>query len=455
MYAMKRNPLYIIAIIAALLVTGCDSRSGRVKYLVGDDSLHGYFSLDARSVTIYASPEDKKAGRIECRLYDDEYGVFARMFRVLDDDAIEEAYRAKGPSRFSEEFIRNVMSSDDGEFSPAGDAVRPLAGLRVAIDPGHSAGSMEDAVREGKYILLFTPEGEKLNFYEAALNLATARVLKEMLERDGATVMLTRTKGEQVYPVPFDIWVKRNFRRAVKEKERDGFITSAAAKRLLTRSSDRQRLKFFNSEYEMPRRAALINRFRPHVTVLAHYDARDATPDYRIKYLLVKKIARSRGGAADRMKRINEVVDSISALDDNFCTAFVPGCFLRGELASMESRIEFLRLVVSTDLDRSIRFSKHVVEHFRKELDVPPSPETFPGSRLVGFRFGGVYARNLRMTRLVRGALCLGEPLQQNNLGEARRLAKIGEGRIPERVRETARAYHRAIRDYAAGYPGR
>lgn len=452
---MKRRQIYMLTVIAALLIAGCDSRSRRVKYLVGDDSLHGYFSLEARSVTIYASPEDKRAGRIECRLHDDEYGIFARMFRVLDDDAIEEAYRAKGQSRFSEEFIQKVMSADDGEFRPAGDTARPLAGLRVAIDPGHSAGSMEEAVREGKYILLFTPAGEKLSFYEAALNLATARVLKEMLERDGATVMLTRTQGGQVYPVPFDAWVKRSFRRAVREKERDGFITSATAKRLLTRSSDRRRLKFFNSEYEMPHRAALINRFRPHVTVLAHYDARDATPDYRTKYLLVKKIAQSPGGAADRMKRINEVVDSISALDDNFCTAFVPGCFLRGELASVESRIEFLRLMVSTDLERSIRFSRHVMEHFKKELDLPPSPETFPGSRLVGFRSGGVYARNLRMTRLVRGALCLGEPLQQNNLDEARRLAEIGRGQIPERVRETARAYHGAIRDYAAGYPGR
>jgi hypothetical protein len=387
-------------------------------------------------------------------VYDDEYNAFARMFRVLDDDAIKEAYRAKGPSRFSRDFIQRVMSADDGEFRPAGEAARPLAGLRVAIDPGHSAGTMEEAEREGKYIRLFTPEGGKLSFFEAALNLATARVLKEMLERDGATVMLTRKKGEQVYPVPFDTWVKRSFRRAVREKERDGFITPAAAKRLLTRSSDRQRLKFFNSEYEMPHRAALINRFRPHVTVLAHYDARDAMPDYRTKYRLIKQIARSRGNPAERMQRINEVVDSISALDDNFCTAFVPGCFIRGELASMESRIEFLRLVVSTDLDRSIRFSRHVVEHFRKELDVPPSPETFPGSRLVGFRSGGVYARNLRMTRLVRGALCLGEPLQQNNLEEARRLAEISRGLTPERGRETARAYHRAIRDYAAGYPG-
>ncbi|MBN2223089.1 MAG: N-acetylmuramoyl-L-alanine amidase, partial [Deltaproteobacteria bacterium] len=310
---MKRTLWYMLA-ITVLSITACDSRSGRVKYLVGDDSLRAYFSLDARSVTIYASPEDKKEGRIECRLYDDESEVFARMFRVLDDDAIEKAYREKGSSRFSPAFIKKIISADDAEFRPAGDPARPLEGLRVAIDPGHSADTMEEAVREGKYILLFTPEGEKLSFYEAALNLATAMMLKEMLERDGATVMLTRTRGGQVYPVPYDTWVKKSFRRAVREKERDGFITPAAAKRLLTRSSDRLRLKFFNSEFEMPHRAMLINRFRPHVTVLAHYDARDATPDYRTKYRLIKNIARSRGNTSERMKRINEVVDSISAL---------------------------------------------------------------------------------------------------------------------------------------------
>ena len=452
---MNNLKFILIIIIMANLVSGCDSRTGRAKLLVGDSSLEGYFSIEPRSVTVYASPEDRISGRIECRVYDDEYDVFARMFRVLEEDAIIEAYRSKGSSRFTPDLIRKVMTADEGEYRPAGDPSRPLAGLRVAIDPGHSAGSMEEAKREGKYIVLFTPEGEKLAFYEAALNLATSLLLKEMLEGDGAEVMLTRTKGAQVYPVPFDAWVKNNFRRAVREKEREGLITSAAAKRLLTRSNDRQRLKFFNSEYEMPHRARLINRFRPHVTVLAHYDARDATPDYRTKYLLIKDIARSRDNPAERMRRIGEVVDSISALDDNFCTAFVPGSFLRGELAAMESRIEFLRLVVSTDLDRSIRFSRQVVRRFKKELEVPPSPKTFPGSRLVGPRSGGVYARNLRMTRLVRGALCLGEPLQQNNLEEARRLVEIETGRTPERVADTARAYHRAIRDYAAGYPGR
>ncbi|TFH39647.1 MAG: hypothetical protein E4G96_08880 [Chrysiogenales bacterium] len=377
------------------------------------------------------------------------------MVRVLDEREVVEAYRSKGASRFPGPFVEYIMSRDDSDFRPSGDPDRPLAGLRVAIDPGHSAGSMDEAVQEGKYILLFTPGGEKLTFYEAALNMATARILKEMLERDGASVMLTREKGGQVHPIPFDIWVKRDFREAVREKAREGSITPAAAERLLRRSNVRSRLKFFNSEFEMPQRARLINRFRPHVTVLAHYDARDATPAYRTKYLLIKDIARDGQPCGDRMKHINEVVDSISELKDNFCSAFVPGCFLPGELNSMDSRIDFLRLIVSTDLDRSISFSRHVVNNFRRVLDVPPAGETFPGSRLVGRRSSGVYARNLRMTRMVRGSLCLGEPLQQNNLGEARRLAEISNGQVPDRIRDVARAYHRSIIEYAARYPER
>jgi len=73
-----------------------------------------------------------------------------------------------------------------------------------------------------------------------------------------------------------------------------------------------------------------------------------------------------------------------------------------------------------------------------------------PGGKKTGFCRKGVYARNFRMTRLVRGTLCLGEPLQQNNILEARELAVISEGGVPGRVRTVARAYYEAIRTYAA-----
>ena len=154
---------------------------------------------------------------------------------------------------------------------------------------------MKEAKREGKYISMVSPGGEKVEFYEARLNLATALALREMLERDGATVMLTREKNGQVYPVSFDRWVRTSFRAAVHEKLRDKYITPATAARLLRRAGDRQRLKFFNSEYEMPYRARLINAFRPHVTVLAHYDASGGDEPYRTKYLRIKEIMAGNG----------------------------------------------------------------------------------------------------------------------------------------------------------------
>src|SRR4030042_883927 len=140
-------------IMVAIAATGCDERNKRLELLVGHNSLREFISIESDSVTMYATPADEK------------------------------------------------------RFNPGTDPARPLAGLRVAIDPGHSAGSMEEAVREGKYIRLFAPDGSQLSFYEAQLNLATARCLKEMLEMDGACVMLTRENNRQVYPVSFNRWV--------------------------------------------------------------------------------------------------------------------------------------------------------------------------------------------------------------------------------------------------------
>ncbi|MBP7738171.1 MAG: N-acetylmuramoyl-L-alanine amidase [Spirochaetes bacterium] len=438
-------------LIALLIATGCDTIRGRVSILVGDDSLRGYFSVDSDSVAMYASPEDKRSGKAECRVYEKEYDVFIKLFRILDDSVIRDVYRAKGGEPFSDEFAAMIRSIPEDRFRYRPGSSRPLAGLRIAVDPGHNAGSMEEAIRESKYMWIFDHDGRRLKFHESRLNLATALELKELLEKDGAEVMLTRSANRQVYPVPFDSWARRDFRRAVLEKQRHKFITDREAAILLTHANDKRRLKFFNSEYDMPYRAKLINAFRPDITVLVHYDAWGCYGGYREKYARVLDILRKNYGSRGAMMTdYNEVLKSTAVSDRNFSTVFVPGCFLGGELENMESRIEFLRLVISPDLKDSIRYSAYVMENFSKMLDLPPADMPLPGGKKVGFCQKGVYARNFRMTRLVHGPLCLGEPLQQNNLKEARDLARISEGKVPGRVRTVARAYYKAIRTYAA-----
>jgi N-acetylmuramoyl-L-alanine amidase len=447
-----RNILILIIILPILIFAGCDKKTGRLDLLVGDDSLNGFFSVESNSVTIYSSPADKKAGRIECRIYDDEYDVFIKLFRVLDDQAIKEVYRLKAAARFKNEFVKNIRGINEKKFLPGADQEHPLAGLRIAIDPGHSAGSMNEAMRENKYMLLLTPDRRRLKFYESQLNLLTAMILKDLLDKDGATVMLTRDTNRQTYPVSFDRWMRRDFNRAVREKLQDNSIKTEEANRLLYKAGDRARLKFFNSEYELPYRAKLINAFHPHLTVLAHYDANEGEPAYESKYLRIKEIMGKQGLCSERMEEIREVVDSIGEIKKDFCTVFVPGCFLRGELDAMESRIEFLRLIISPDLDNSVRYSKYVIDNFRRLLKVPAADKSFPGSFNVGFCRNGIYARNFRLTRLVRGTLCLGEPLQQNNMAEALQLADISDGKVPERVKIVARAYHDAIRKYVKNH---
>ena len=445
---MKRAALFM-TLVLVLALSGCDKRFGRLRLLLGDDSLNEYVSVEKDSVTMFASPSDRKKGIAECRIYKEEYATFVKMLRVLDEEAVLKAYRAKGASRFDPAFTERVASMDAMAYSPGTVPGKPLDGLRVAIDPGHSAGSMKEAKREGKYISMISPGGRKVEFYEARLNLATALALRELLERDGATVMLTREKNSQVYPVPFDRWVRTSFRAAVKEKLGEGHITPAAAARLLHRTGDRQRLKFFNSEYEMPCRARLINSFRPHVTVLAHYDASGGDEPYRTKYLRIKEIMAGNGSGEGLLDDVRRVIESIPETKRDFTTVFVPGCFLHGELATMESRIELLRLVLSDDLDESMRYSKYVVDNFSSYLDLARANDRFPGARRAGICMRGVYARNFRMTRLVRGALCLGEPLQQNCMKEAILLSEINSGKTPDRVLAVARAYYDAIRKYA------
>lgn len=443
--------MIILLVPVIFFLCGCDKRTTRLKYLVGDPSLHDFYSVEPDSVTMYASPEEKKSGSVECRIYSDEYDIFIKMFKVLDDAAIIDAYRSKGAGRFSAEFIAKIKSLDEGRFRPGVSPAKPLEGLRVAIDPGHSAGNIDEAIKEDKYVILFTPGGNKYRFYEARLNLATARELRDLLRAKGAAVMLTRDEERQVYPVPYDLWVRRDFHGTVREKMRERFITPDEANRLLRWVPPKGILKFFNSEVEMPFRAGLINAFHPHITVLVHYDANDIYTTVRNNSGLVRNALRKRYRSyRERQDEIRDAANAVTATKHECCAVFVPGCFLANELNPVQSRVEFLRLVISSDLDGSVRYSNYVIDNFTRYLGVPLPDSGYPGASLITAGKRGVYARNFRMTRLVHGTLCLGEPLQQNNLKEAPRLAEISEGRVPTRVRDVARAYYDAIRKYAS-----
>jgi len=105
--------------------------------------------------------------------------------------------------------------------------VKPLSGLRIALDPGHVGGKWD--LEERKYVRQVTPEGETV-LSEGLLALQVGLLLSNELKKLGAEVLLTRTTAKPV------------------------------AANALNKS-------------ELSTRARHINAFQPHLTIVIHFDA--------------------------------------------------------------------------------------------------------------------------------------------------------------------------------------
>ena len=114
---------------------------------------------------------------------------------------------------------------------------------------------------------------------------------------------------------------------------------------------------------------------------------------------------------------------------ENYAMAFVPGAFMEGELDKPEDRIDFLRLLLNPkDLEASVRLSELFLKHSLALTEVPiVSPEqglSYLSRASVLTRSPGVYARNLSLSRMIKGPLVYGESLCQDNSKESIRLNK-------------------------------
>lgn len=84
-------------------------------------------------------------------------------------------------------FVLLGLVSCGGELKRRGTRDNPLAGKVICLDPGHGGTADIDSFRVG-------PGGER----EEWINLRVALLLKEMLEENGARVVMTRTEDVQV-----------------------------------------------------------------------------------------------------------------------------------------------------------------------------------------------------------------------------------------------------------------
>lgn len=314
---------------------------------------------------------------------------------------------------YNEREVEYVLQLAKEVQNPETKPVRKdLIGAKIAIDPGHLGGpyaNLEDRFIEIPPSLERT---EPIKFDEGTLCFLTAAYLKLLLEKEGAIVMVTRDKiGAGVYEEDFFDWLRQNVQLWIAE--------GSSLKKLFG--------KYYNP-LDLRARAKKINEFAPDLSVVIHYNSQDG----------------------ENNAPSNHAISSL-----NYNMVFVPGAFCHNELADQDSRYEFLRLLVSDDLNLSLKLSRAVLEKFGEHLQVAPISKSDGANYLnrVGLKIDeGIFARNLALTRLIHGPVCYGETLIQNNIDECVLLSRkdfvINGQFCSSRVKQVAEAYFEGIKKY-------
>lgn len=320
---------------------------------------------------------------------------------------------------------------------PTIDSLLPLKGIKIALDPGHSAGTLESAKIEGKYVELLQKENpelkEDIKLIESELNFQTASILKTQLEKQGAIVLMTRNKVEEAaMGYTFDYWYNNLFKRHLDslrtndliEKDRYNYFL-----KLKKKNTDYCKKVIFGKLFnplDFQTRAKKINTFQPHLTIVIHYNV-----DVK-----------------------NDPWTSPSKL--NKTMSFIPGAFMDGELESKEDQFHFLRILFSDQITQSALLSASINNRFNKDCNIPSTTENDSIPYLLDYCINtkqkGVYSRNLALTRTLTGILCYAEPLYQDNITESQLLSqkdiKMKEFYTSKRVETIANAYYNGIIDF-------
>jgi N-acetylmuramoyl-L-alanine amidase len=385
------------------------------RYLDKDQSLDRYYSFDKKGIKIFASPGMKEKDSAEFFLsWQDIPG-----FMDLDVTNMVKTYNAGGDKSYVITGGLPVIFSDVPQD-------KPLTGRKIAIDPGHVGGTEEDAKRERK-IVHNDEDTTGVPLIEGNLTMQTALLLKKSLEARGAQVMLTRSKeGENAFGMSYEEWLKKSFKKAVSEALRKGEINASDKKKLLDPKTTKEYIyrNFFIQE-ELKMRARKINIFRPDLTIVIHYNADETNKRW------LKASAR------------------------NFNMVFVAGSFRENELETKRDRLEFLRLMLSDDIDHSVSAAASLINAFVRVLKVPAAGEndaSYLSANCLATPVKGVFCRNLELTRYVHGTLIYGESLYQDNEKEFKLLGNqdmtLDGIKTSIRVKQVADAYTEAVLNY-------
>ena len=301
---------------------------------------------------------------------------------------------------------------------------KELSGIKIAIDPGHIAGDMKTAMLEKKYIQ-FNYNNQNIAIAEGILTLQTALILKRLLEEQGAEVMLTREKPSQTaFGITFKEWLEKHFKNAVDSSYKLNEVTEQEKTFLLTKATQRDVFRTYFNNLDMRQRAKKINEFAPDLSIIIHYNVDEKNTGWK------------------------------KTSDKNYNMIFTAGSFLKTELEKPIDRLSFFRLLLTDDTEQSNKLAENLMNSFTANLNVPAADSTTADylTKYCIAKSKGVYARNLTLTRLVKGVVVYGETLYQDNATECIELSRMNTEvfgiKTSTRLKQVAEAYYEGILSY-------
>lgn len=401
---MKMLALKVLLLVATIgfgqtQETFKERANKNLPFLIKEDHLKGKVLLDQYGVRIYPTSHHQ-GGTPELFLKWGECPMFVDRLENLEYASLLKFYKAKST---------NTLIDHEGKyrykFIPYKPYPSEFRDLYVAIDPGHYAGTWEEAIAEDRYVKVKGSDvGVKgdVKFFEGDLAGATAYIVRKKLQELGVTVILTREPGKSSLGLTFDEWYKTRLVKDLDSCLKVGFISREEYNTYRYRSTKAEVQQKFFSNLDFRTRANIINKFQPNVTLVMHYNASELG--------------------------VRDVNGYLKPVDENFNMAFVAGAFMDGELAKQDARIDFVRLLLSPDFDNSSRLAHHILNAHEKILKVPTLPRenglTYLPVKCVATEYPGVYTRNLALLRIIRGPIVYLESLIQDNKEEILKLSK-------------------------------
>lgn len=373
-------------------------------------------------------------GNKELAIYAEELKLMASFFEHANLKKQEALIKSKGLKKYSKRQRDSIFIFIDDRKSVSRDLHQlPLQGYRVAIDPGHFGTNLADAQIEQKYLYFVKDSvanpNDSVKLFESTLTFHTAKILQIMLEAKGAKVMLTRDQANFTsFNCTYQDWIKKHKSKSLDSLLRSDLISKEKYSKLQTCSDHTLFWEFFR-DYDLANRSAKINQFNPHASAIIHFNVDEKNEPW-------KKFT-----------------------GKNFTMAFIGGAFTAENLSNPETRLNFLRLLFTQQLNQSEKIAKQTVSNFHKKLNIPLAKQSdaeYLQNSCLSTHSSGVFCRNLALCRRIASPLVYGESLYQDNEKEAVQLMKSDLDlyglKTNARLMSVAGSYYEALFDFLKNY---